>query len=78
QFVAASSWNDYILSPLTNVTDDAIRDGGAITFHPVGTASMSPVGADWGVVDPDLLLKGAKGVRIVDASVLPFVPSAHT
>ncbi|KAF8921082.1 aryl-alcohol oxidase [Mucidula mucida] len=78
QFVTASSWDGYILSPLTNVTEDTLRDGALITFHPVSTASMSPVGADWGVVNPDLLLKGAKGVRIVDASVLPFVPAAHT
>ncbi len=31
---------------------------------------MSPANASWGVVNPDLKLKGAKGVRIVDASVL--------
>ncbi|KAK0447249.1 aryl-alcohol oxidase precursor [Armillaria borealis] len=42
------------------------------------TASMSPAGAYWGVVDPDLKLKGAEGVRIVDASVMPFVPAGHT
>ncbi len=30
---------------------------------------MSPVGANFGVVDPDLLLKGAVGVRVVDASI---------
>ncbi|KAJ7618667.1 hypothetical protein FB45DRAFT_755944, partial [Roridomyces roridus] len=29
-------------------------------------------------VDPDLLLKSATGVRVVDASVTPFVPSGHT
>ncbi|KAF9053909.1 aryl-alcohol oxidase [Hymenopellis radicata] len=78
RFVTASTWKDYILSPLINVTDENIRNGVSTTFHPVGSASMSPVGADWGVVDPDLLLKGSKGVRIVDASVLPFIPSAHT
>ncbi|KAF8895897.1 hypothetical protein CPB84DRAFT_1636308, partial [Gymnopilus junonius] len=37
--------------------------------HPVGTAAMSPFDANWGVVNPDLTLKGAKGLRIVDASV---------
>jgi len=31
---------------------------------------MSPVGANWGVVDPDLKVKGVSGLRIVDLSVL--------
>ncbi len=29
-----------------------------------------PRNAHWGVVDPDLRLKQAKGIRVVDASVL--------
>ncbi|KAJ7362644.1 hypothetical protein DFH08DRAFT_683711, partial [Mycena albidolilacea] len=31
-----------------------------------------------GVVDPDLLIKGAQVLRIIDASVFPRIPSAHT
>jgi len=38
-------------------------------LHLVGTAAMSPVGAKWGVVDPDLKVKGAHGIRVVDGSV---------
>ncbi|KAK0479219.1 aryl-alcohol oxidase [Armillaria novae-zelandiae] len=78
KFVSAPVWDGYILGLATNTTEDDIRNGVASLFHPVGSASMSPVNADWGVVDPDLKLKGAKGVRIVDASVLPFLPAAHT
>ncbi|KAK0243484.1 pyranose dehydrogenase [Armillaria nabsnona] len=78
RFVNATVWNGYILEIATNTTEDDIRNRAASAYHPVGTASMSPVGADWGVVDPDLRIKGAKGVRIVDASVLPFVPAGHT
>ncbi|KAK0212179.1 aryl-alcohol oxidase precursor [Desarmillaria ectypa] len=80
RFVAAPVWKDYIIALTTNITDleETIRDTAIPTDHPVGTASMSPVGADWGVVDPDLRLKRAAGVRIVDASVLPFIPAAHT
>ncbi|KAK0448895.1 aryl-alcohol oxidase [Desarmillaria tabescens] len=80
RFVAAPVWKDYIIELTTNITDleETIRDIAIPTDHPVGTASMSPVGADWGVVDPDLRLKRTAGVRVVDASVLPFIPAAHT
>lgn len=47
-----------------------MRAGASSVFHPTGTAAMSPKGADWGVVDPDLKVKGVEGLRIVDGSVL--------
>jgi len=31
---------------------------------------MSPKGAKWGVVDPDLKVKGVEGLRVIDASIL--------
>ncbi|KAK0199321.1 hypothetical protein DFS33DRAFT_1268706, partial [Desarmillaria ectypa] len=71
-------WNGYILDIVTSTTEDDIRNAVASHFHPVGSASISPMNVDWGVMGPDLSLKGAKGVRIVDASVLPFLPAAHT
>jgi hypothetical protein len=77
-FLSAKAWADYVLAPfgdLANVTSDAeldkyIRANTATIFHPVGTAAMSPKGAKWGVVDPDLRVKGTMGLRVVDASVL--------
>ncbi|KAF9440763.1 GMC oxidoreductase [Macrolepiota fuliginosa MF-IS2] len=47
-------------------------------IHGVASCSMAPHGADWGVVDPEFKVRGTAGLRIVDASVLPFVPSGHT
>ncbi len=70
KFVTAAAWDGYILGPTANITENELRNGVGTVFHPVGTASMSPADASWGVVNPDLKLKGAKGVRIVDASVL--------
>jgi choline dehydrogenase-like flavoprotein len=45
-------------------------------YHPIGTASMLPE-KDGGVVNPDLKVYGVKGLRVVDASVIPLLPSAH-
>jgi choline dehydrogenase-like flavoprotein len=46
-------------------------------WHACGTAAMSPFGAKYGVVNPDLTVKGTSGLRVVDASSLPRVPSGH-
>ncbi|KAF8168596.1 hypothetical protein K438DRAFT_1730485 [Mycena galopus ATCC 62051] len=41
---------------------------------------MSPKGASFGVVDPDLVVKGISGLRIADSSILltVFNDAAHT
>ncbi|KAJ7471297.1 pyranose dehydrogenase [Mycena galericulata] len=86
KFVAAPAWDGYILAPvpdLGNATTDAaldayIRNTAGTSSHLVGSAGMAAPDAGYGVVNPDLLLKNAVGVRVVDASVLPIVPSAHT
>ncbi|MDR3493131.1 MAG: FAD-dependent oxidoreductase [Ancalomicrobiaceae bacterium] len=44
--------------------------------HPAGTCAMG-TGAD-AVVTPDLRLRGLDGLRVADASVMPFVPSSNT
>ncbi|KAK0443454.1 aryl-alcohol oxidase precursor [Armillaria borealis] len=77
KFVTGPVWEGYILGIATNTTEADIRGGVASLDHSMGTATMSPPDADWGVVDPNLKLKGAKGVRIVDASIFPFLPAAH-
>ncbi|EAU86932.2 aryl-alcohol oxidase [Coprinopsis cinerea okayama7 len=85
RFFAAPAWQDYQLTLLPpfdtdndEQLDEGIRDLVTGALHPVGSASMSPKGAQWGVVDPDLRVKKVRGLRIVDASVMPYITSGHT
>ncbi|KAH6896413.1 hypothetical protein BKA70DRAFT_1198967 [Coprinopsis sp. MPI-PUGE-AT-0042] len=86
RFMAADAWDGYVNGPAlaglgSNVDseiDAYVRAESSTVYHPVGTASMSPANANWGVVDPQLRVKGTHGLRVVDASVWPFVPNAHT
>ncbi|KDQ26532.1 hypothetical protein PLEOSDRAFT_1105437 [Pleurotus ostreatus PC15] len=87
RFVSAPVFQNYVVEALGSLAtadsdeeiEEYIRSNSGTTAHPVGTASMSPRGAQWGVVDPDLKMKGGvQGVRIVDASVFPYNPSMHT
>ncbi|KAJ3563653.1 hypothetical protein NP233_g8801 [Leucocoprinus birnbaumii] len=69
--------------PPANATSDEdleafLRSSASSWLHGVGSATMSPHGASWGVVDPDFRVKGTTGLRVVDASVIPRSPSAHT
>ncbi|KAI0597458.1 hypothetical protein F4775DRAFT_584375 [Biscogniauxia sp. FL1348] len=45
-------------------------------FHASGTTAMMPRRLG-GVVDPRLCVYGARGLRVVDAGVMPLVPGAH-
>jgi choline dehydrogenase len=45
-------------------------------YHPVGTCKMGVNGM--AVVDPELRVHGLKGLRVVDASIMPTIPRANT
>ncbi|XP_059150092.1 glucose dehydrogenase [FAD, quinone]-like [Physella acuta] len=47
-------------------------------FHPVGTCKMGPANDPTAVVDPELRVRGIQGLRVVDASITPWLVSANT
>lgn len=47
-------------------------------YHHVGTCKMGPDSDPTAVVDERLRVKGIKNLRVIDASIMPFVPAAHT
>ncbi|KAF7777702.1 CAZyme family AA3 [Agaricus bisporus var. burnettii] len=85
KFFGAKAWEGYVVSegPLSKGAEsdealDAFIAGNFLTtWHSSSTAMMSPKGADYGVVDPDLKVKGIKGLRIVDASIMPYIINGH-
>ncbi|CAL8146748.1 unnamed protein product [Orchesella dallaii] len=47
-------------------------------FHPVGTCSMGRIEDGNAVVDSQLRVIGTKGLRVIDASVMPAITNANT
>ena len=45
--------------------------------HPAGTAAMLPKELG-GVVGTDLQVYGTQGLWVIDASIIPILPAAHT
>jgi len=56
----------------------AAGDIGTTIFHPVGTAKMGTASDPLAVVDERLRFHGLKGLRVVDASVMPTITSGNT
>jgi choline dehydrogenase len=71
--------------PGAAVTDDdddallaALKDKLGTIYHPVGSARMGPAGDGLAVTDERLAVRGARNLRVIDASVMPSIVSGNT
>jgi choline dehydrogenase len=68
--------------PGDTVTDgalpEAIASNIAVYGHPTSTVPMGGPADPWGVVDSLGAVKGLSGLRVVDASIMPEIPSTVT
>ncbi|KAG5872411.1 hypothetical protein JTB14_012525 [Gonioctena quinquepunctata] len=55
-----------------------IRLYSSTIYHPVGTCKMGPYWDGDAVVDPQLRVYGIKGLRVIDASIMPNMVSGNT
>jgi choline dehydrogenase len=55
--------------------EDYVRKAGWTVYHPCGTCRMGE--DDGAVVDNQLRVRGIDGLRVVDASVMPTIPSPN-
>lgn len=54
------------------------RQYGSTGYHPMGTCKMGPADDPLAVVDANLRVHGVEGLSVMDASVMPTMPSANT
>jgi choline dehydrogenase len=70
------------VKPNNPKTDDEVleycRNNGATIFHPTGTCQMGPDSNPMAVLDSSLRVRGVQGLRVVDCSAMPTVPSGNT
>ena len=55
----------------------AAKERGTTTFHLMGSCRMAPDNDPTAVVDDQLRVRGLQGLRVVDASIMPTMPSAN-
>ncbi|XP_036147139.1 glucose dehydrogenase [FAD, quinone] isoform X2 [Monomorium pharaonis] len=55
----------------------AIKHLPSMMNHEIGTVKMGPQTDTYAVVDPQLRVYGIKALRVVDASIMPTMPTGH-
>lgn len=80
-----STLNEYLATECGSygyMTDDywrcVARHYSQTIYHPVGTCKMGPYSDKMAVVDARLRLYGIKGLRVIDASIMPTIVTGNT
>ncbi|KAK2008223.1 GMC oxidoreductase [Colletotrichum eremochloae] len=55
-----------------------VRDNATTCYHAAGTCAMGNASDANAVVDPTLTVKGVKGLRVADCSIMPILHGGHT
>ena len=75
RFVAGESFPGPGAASDADLLEHACQTGATI-YHPIGSCRM---GSDpQAVVDPQLRVAGIDGLRVIDASIMPTMPSGNT
>jgi choline dehydrogenase-like flavoprotein len=77
-----SNWLKREVAPGPSVqTDEELSEYGRrvahTVYHPAGTTKMGDVNDEMAVVDPELRVRGLKGLRIADAGVFPAMTTIN-
>ncbi len=79
---ALSKYGEFEVNPGPDLTTDEhlldyARRTGSTIYHTMGTCKMGPTGDKMAVVDGQLRVRGLTHLRIVDASIMPTMPSGN-
>ncbi|WP_328535465.1 GMC family oxidoreductase [Streptomyces sp. NBC_00344] len=77
-----SGWTGAELAPGPDAQSDDelfayIRETHNTVYHPAGTVRMGAAADEDSPLDPQLRVKGVRGLRVADASVMPFLPAVN-
>jgi choline dehydrogenase len=78
RLAATSPLSRHLRAHTPEPSDRWVLENAGSYQHPVGTCRMGPVGDPGAVVDGRGRVHGVEGLSVIDASVMPSIPSANT
>ena len=79
--IVKGSWPPHLKHHTFKTREDwvpYVRENATTCYHASGTCAMGKVDDEKAVVDPELRVKGVKGLRVADCSIMPILHGGHT